>query len=787
MRALDRKLVRDLRALWAQSLAIALVLACGVAVLVLASGAERMLGSTRDAYYERNRFADIFAGATRAPESLIGEIARIDGVAQAEGRIAAHVLIDMPGMDEPAMARLVSLPQAGMPSVNVPVLRAGRLPDPLRADEVAVTEPFAEAHGLRPGDGFVAILNGQRRALTVTGLILSPEFIYTMGPGTMIPDDRRFGIVWIGHEAAAAAFDMDGAFNEVTLSLTRDASEPAVIAAIDRLLAPHGGLGAHGRDGQISHAFLQSELDQLSALAVVLPPIFFIVSAFLVNMVLGRLIALERRQIGLMKAIGYPTGTIAAHYLKLSAGIGIAGVLIGWGFGAWGAERLAALYADYFRFPYLVYVPNPEAFAISGLLGLAAVLVGALRAVRAAVRLEPAVAMSPPAPPRYGRGLADWLGAVLRLRQTSMMILRSITRFPGRAAVTLFGVAASVAVLVASFFTFDAMDAMVDEFFYQANRAQVTVMLTEPRGLGVIEDARALPGVLEVEGHHSVPIRLVAGARDRLMHLEAQSGEARLVRILDAGGRPIQVPPEGLAVPDVLAADLGIGLGQMVGIEFLVPPRETHLLPVAALTSQSLGQDVHMDEGALFRLLRQEPQVNRLNLVVDSDRLPDFHARLKETPAITGIMLWEETRRRFLDEIQRNLAVNAAIYVILGVLITFGVIYNAARIQLSERAHELASLRVLGFSRGEVAYVLVGEIMLLAVLALPVGWALGHAVAALVAAGLSTDVISIPFVISRGTYGTATAIALAAALASALVVKRRLDRIEIVTALKQKE
>jgi putative ABC transport system permease protein len=385
MRALDRKLVRDLRAIWAQGLAIALVLACGIAVLVLATGAERTLSSTRDAYYERNRFADVFAGATRAPEALLEEIGRIDGVAQVEGRIASYVLLDMPGMIEPAMGRLVSLPEAGEPRLNVPLLRSGRLPDPLRPDEVAVAEPFAEAHGMRPGDSFAAILNGQRRVLTITGLLLSPEFIYTMGPGTLIPDDRRFGILWMGHAAAAAAFDMDGAFNDVALALTRTASEPAVIARLDDLLEPFGGTGAHGRDGQISHAFLQSELDQLGALSVVLPPVFLVVSAFLVNMVLGRLIALERRQIGLMKAIGYPTPAIAFHYLKMSAGIGIGGVLIGWGFGAWGAERLAALYADFFRFPYLVYVPNPAAFAVAGALGVAAVVLGALRAVHASV------------------------------------------------------------------------------------------------------------------------------------------------------------------------------------------------------------------------------------------------------------------------------------------------------------------------------------------------------------------------------------------------------------------
>jgi putative ABC transport system permease protein len=787
MRALDLKLVRDLKRIWAQSLAIALVLACGVAILVLSNGTQLTLTETRDAYYERQRFADVFATATRAPETLVPEIEQIEGVAQVETRVASYVVLDMAGMVEPAMGRLISLPEAGAPLINVPLLRTGRLPDPLRADEVAVTEPFAEAHGLLPGDGFSAILEGQLRRLTVTGLMLSPEFIYTMGPGTLIPDDRRFGILWMGHEGAAAAFDMEGAFNEVVLRLTPGASEDAVTASLDVLLEPYGGTGAHGRKDQISHAFLQSELDQLAAMAVVMPPVFLLVAAFLVNMVLGRLIALERQQIGLLKAVGYTTNAVAVHYLKMSAGIGIGGVLIGWGFGAWGAAAMAGLYQDFFRFPYLVYVPSPGAFFASGALGLAAVVVGALRAVRRSVRLSPAVAMSPPAPPQYGRGLVDRLAGAVRLRQTTMMILRSIVRWPGRTAVTLFGVAASVAVLVGSLFTFDAMDVMVDDFFYNANRAQMTVMLTESRSRGIVEDARALPGVMEVEGHASVPVRIAHGSIERTLRLEGQSGDARLIRVIDTDGRAVQVPPEGLALPATLADELGLSLGEFVSVELLTPPRETHLLPVTALTRQSMGQDAHMDEAALFRLMRQVPQVNRLNLIVDEAELPALYAQLKATPAVSGVMLWDETRAQFQEEIQRNLATSVTIFSILGILITFGVVYNAARIQLAERAHELASLRVLGFGKGEVAYVLVGELMLLALVAIPLGWIAGYGFAALIATGLSTDFVAIPLVVSRGTYAQATLIVLGAALGSALIVKRRLDRIEIVTALKQKE
>jgi len=786
IRPLDRKLLRDLRRIWAQTLAIGLVLACGVMVLVLANGTKRSLTETRAAYYERHRFADVFAGATRAPRALLGEVARIEGVALAEGRLSLSAILDLDGVREPASALVLSLPEDG-PRLNLPLLRAGRMPDPLRPSEVAIAEPFALAHDLWPGDVIRTILNGQMRDLTVTGHVLSPEFIYTIGPGAMMPDDRRFGVIWMNEAAVAAAGDLDGAFNDLSLRLARGADEAAVIAALDDLLGPYGGTGAHGRDRQTSHAFLQSELDQLAAMALVLPPIFLVVSAFLVNMVLGRLIALERQQIGLFKAIGYTTRTIAVHYLKMSIGIGVVGIVLGWSAGWWLGQQMTQLYAEYFRFPWLIWVPDPWLFALSGLLGVATVVLGALRAVLAAVRLTPAVAMSPPAPPLFRRGLIDRVGGYLRLRQTTMMILRSITRWPGRAAITLFGVVASVSVLVASFFTFDAMDLMVDEMFYQSNRQDVTLVLSGPRGASAVQDAAHLPGVRVAEGAFAVPVRLHAGHVTRLTALQAREPAARLARLLDEDGQVVTLPDSGLVLPQGLAGDLGVRPGDSLRVELLVPPRETWEVPVAAVIRQTIGQDVHMAAPALFALMRQSSQVNHLHLSVDAEALPALHDRVKSTPAIAGLVLWTEVRAQFEATINETILTSTLVYSVLGMLITIGVIYNAARIQLSERAHELASLRVLGFTRTEVGYVLVGELMLLTVLAVPVGLLAGYGFAALIARGFSTEVVSLPLVVERGTYALAALIVLATALAAALLVRRRLDRIDIVSALKAKE
>lgn len=786
MKALNRKMLRDLRRIWAQTLAIALVLGCGVMVLVGAQATQATLVQTQAAYYERHRFADVFAGVSRAPADVVQVAALIPGVAQAEGRISFQAVLDIDGMQEPATARILSLPAAG-PGLNLPLLRRGRLPDPDRPEEVVLAEPFGEIHGLTPGTSFRGVLNGQLRDLMVTGWVMSPEFIYTMPPGAMMPDDRRFGVIWMNEAAAAAAMNMSGAINDIALRLTREGDERAVIAALDQLLDTYGGTGAYGRDRQVSHAFLDGELSQLGAMAAYLPPIFLIVAAFLVNMVLGRLIAMERAQIGLIKALGYGRREIAGHYLMLAGLIGVIGVLAGWVFGWWIADAMIGLYGDFFRLPFIIHDWGTQALVISAVLGMATAVLGGLRAVWSSLKLPPAEAMQPPAPPSFSRGIADKVLARFRFRQTTMMIVRSIIRWPGRAAITLFGVAASVGVLVMSYFMFDAVDRLADSVFQQANRQHVTLLLAHAQTEQAVQDALSLPGVMRAEGAYAVPVRASHGHRNRLTALQVHFPNAELARLVDDAGRVVMPPRDGVILPEMLARALDIKAGQDLRVEMLTAPRTTLTVPVVEVIAQGMGQEVHIAAATLFAAMDSAPQVNTIHLAVQSDRMADLNTAIKTTPAIAGLMDWAEVRRQFDATLSENLLTMVGIYTLIGVLIAIGVVYNAARIQLSERSYELASLRVLGFSRAEVGYVLVGEIMLLTTLAIPLGWGLGYWLAMGLVDAMSTDMFQIPFYITRRTFALAATAVFLAALGSVLMVRRRLDRVDLATALKARD
>ena len=787
MRALNRKLSRDIWRLWAQSLAIAAVLACGVMIMVMSFGTERSLSETRATYYERSRFGDIFSSAARAPKSLIEEIAAIEGVARVEARISQNAILDIEGMVEPAMGQLLSVPTTGQPLLNVPGPTLGRLPEAGREGEVMVNETFALAHGFKPGDSFNLTLNGQRREVTIVGTALSPEFIYTIAPGSIMPDDRRFGILWMAEDVLAAAFNLSGAFNSVSLKVTHGTDIGPVKEELEALLKPYGGTGPYGRKEQISNAFLEGELDQLDVMKRIIPPIFLVISAFLVNMVLGRLITLEREQIGLLKALGYTEWEIAWHYIKLAMLIGAVGVALGWSFGLWLGHGTAVLYAEFFHFPYLVFVQYPSAYAISGLAGLSAAVLGAIGAVRKIVTLKPAVAMSPPAPTRFRRGILDRIIRIFRPRQPTMMILRAIGRWPVRAGLTSLGIATSAAVMVAAMFMFDAMDELLDVSFVQINRQDAILSFAIPRPESVLENIENLPGVMSAEGALNMAARLHHGHLTRTIGVEGRRTEDTLSRVYDAQTR-VQVAPEhGIVLARRLATHLDVRVGDVIEVEFLQVSDTRHRVVVSGVAGQYFGLGAYMDIDTLSKLLNRGPQINMVNILVDEGQEEALYAAVKDAPGIAGITLLAQVRRSFDETIAENAGMTTTINSFIAALIAVGVVYNSARIQLSERGRELASLRILGFTRGEVSYILLGELFILTVVAIPLGWVMGYGMASSMVTAFESDLYAIPMVITRATYVRAALVVAGASFVSALIVRRRIDRMDLVAVMKTRE
>lgn len=783
MRSLDHKLIRDLWRLRMQVLAIALVVASGAALLIMALTTIQALQDTTDAYYQRSRFAEVFAQARRAPERLLREIGSIPGVAVAESRIVRGAILDMPDFKEPVIGQVISLPVHGPQLHNALVLRSGRLPQPGEPDEVAVSEPFAEAHNLVAGDTFQAILGSQKRQLRVVGTALSPEFIYAIAPGGMMPDDQRFGILWMDRSSLAAAFDMDQAFNSVTLTLLRGADPRNVITRLDTLLGPYGGHGAYAREDQISNWFLQSEIRQQINMSRIMPTIFLAVAAFLTNMVMARLIQTERREIGLLKAFGYSNWAIGWHYAKMVLAIALLGVMMGWALGAWLGHWNTNLYANFYRFPFLLYRPSPQAFLIAAAVSLAAALAGSLTMVGRAVRLPPAEAMVPPGPPTYSRTSANFG----MLDEPTRIILRRIMRWPLRAMFTTLGLSMSVAVLVLALQWNDAITLLARTVFEQSQHQDATIIFSEIEPRRAEIDFGNLPAVLATEPFRSVAAQISNGHRVKRQGVMGLPADAGLSPIYDNAGAIVLPRAEGLTMSTKLAELLHIKIGDRVQVQVLEGARPTIDLPVVQTFETYIGTPVYMELNALNRLMNDGRVVSGVHVALDPAEQETLLTKLKELPGITAILFRQAALDTFFKTMGETILIFIGFFVAFSVILSFGVAYNSIRIALSERSRELATLAVLGFSRWEISYILLGEILLLAIAALPVGCGLGYLLSWYMSTAFETELYRVPLVVEPATLGKASLIAAATVIACAAFVRRRLDRLDLIGVLKTRE
>jgi len=782
MRALNRKLFRDLWAVRGQVIAISFVLAGGIATYVMAASTLDSLQRTQARLYREFRFPELFAGLKRAPDSVAARVAAIPGIATVETRVVAPANIELAGYGQPVSGQVVGLPR-GQGQFNLLHLHAGRLPEPGRDREALVSDGFAKAHKLQPGFSLQVTINGRKQRLDVVGVASTPEFIYQLAPGSIVPDFKTYCVVWMNAAPLEGSFNMTGAFNQLAATLQRGTRVEDAVQAVDHILRQYGGLGAHGRKDQISHRYLSEEFKQLTIMATMFPVIFLSVAAFLLNVVVGRLMATQRSQIATLKAFGYTTASIVWHFLKFTTVIVVIGTALGIAGGAWMGGGLSRLYMDVYRFPYLDYSIGAGVLLVSFAVSITAAATGTLFAVIKAAGESPAVAMQPANPGRYRRSLFEnkWLS------QPTRMIVRNIERRPVKSLLSIGGVAMSTAILILGGFWGDAVDYMV---FAQLRRAQlddITVTFFGPVSTRALYSLMSLPGVTYAEPTRSVAARFRFEQRTYRTALQGMEAEGKLRRLLNTNLERVELPPEGILLTDHLATMLGVRPGQRLTVELLEGSRAVREVVVAGVVSEYIGVSAYMRRDALNRFLREGDSATGAFLAVDSQSIPELYRRLKTIPAVAGTAARAQALQSFYETLAAQMLTFALFNTLLASTIAIGVVYNTVRISLSERSRELASLRVLGYTRGEVAYILLGELTVLVFLAIPLGLLMGHGLAYFMATTAQTELFRVPFVIEPSTYALAALVVALATVVSAFLVGRKINHLDLVEVLKARE
>ena len=789
MKALDRKLLRDLRLMWSQALTIALVVASGVGGFITTLSAVDSLALARDRFYASGRFADVFASVKRAPNALTEALLATPGVADVQTTIEQIVRIELPGLADPVVGQLIGVDPKAPMRMNRVTVRSGRALDDThltdQAIPVLVSAAFADARGLVPGARISALINGKRRTLAIIGIALSPEFIFAGLQG--MPDLRGFGVFWVPRDALAAAYNMDGAFNRVAVKLAPGASERAVVDKISAQLSRYGGREAHGREDQASHAMLDNEIKEQRVLGTVLPSIFLGVAAFLLNVVVSRLVATQREQIAALKALGYPNRTIGGHYLKLVLVIVGLGLVLGVALGDVLGTMFTGLYAEFFQFPSFEHRIAPWLLIVSIGITVATAVLGTLNAILATVRLAPAEAMRPQAPGHYRRTVVERLG-IMRITPALRMILRNMERRPLRTVLSIGGVAASVAIVVMGNFFNDAIDYIVDSQFNVAMRSDVIVWMLEAADDSARHEVARLPGVTAVESGRDVAVRFVNGHVSERGAIQGFSRHAELRRIIDLDKREAsRLDDDGLVMTDRLADKLGLRIGQSVWVEVLEGRQRTVVVPLSAVVREMMGLNAYMERRALNRLLQEGDLSTQFALAIERGREGELLEASKRMPRVIGAFSKATVLRNMQEVSARNIRIMSTVLTLFATVIAVGVVYNNARIALAERTWELASLRVLGFTRAEVSGLLLGEMAIGIAAALPLGMLLGYGLVQLITGLLTSDQFFFPVVIRAPTYAWSALAVLLSGVASALVVRRRIDSLDMVAALKTRE
>lgn len=784
---LNRKLLRDIGGMKGQILMVSLVMACGVALMTVSKSTILSLESTRDEYYRRYRMPDVFGTVKSAPLSLRHRLSGIPGVAAVELRVAQEALLDMESVKEPVKARLVSLPESGEHGLNQLYLRRGRLPLVGAQREAVVSEAFAEAHGLQIGGRITAIMKGRRDYLEICGIGLSPEFVFEAAPGQTLPDNRHYGVFWLRYEPLAVAYELDGAFNDLCLDLAPGVDPQAVVEEVDQMMSIYGAPGAYVRKDHPSSRRLEDELRIVRALAVAYPVVFLCVAAFMVNSMTSRLVRLQREQIAQLKALGYTSWQVGRHYVNYAMVVVLLGsalgVVAGWRLGG----VMLRVYTLLFHFPELRFQLDRAALVMALVVSVAAALLGVFAAVWLAVKLSPAEAMRPEPPADFKPSMLERLGITKGMGLVLRMALRNIERRPVQAAFTVCGLALATGLLVLPGALTDSVDHLLTYQWNDHFRQNVMINMREPASRSTTHDIEHLPGVSLAEPVRGFLARMSHGHHSRRLYILGLDQGCRLIYPRDIQGRPIVLPTEGVVVSQKLGEVLDLKIGDRVQLQAMEGRCETREITVSGFMADFYGMAVYMSINAARLHLREGETMTSALLRVDPNQWDNFMNEVKKQPKVEFASVKQDQLAAFRASTGASIGMLRKLFLWLAVIVAVGVVYNSARIALSERGRDLATLRVVGLTKREIAGVLLGELSVLVLVALPLGLVFGSVLAFYVIGAVSNETVRLPHLILPSTYAASVLVILAAAGASFTMVGFMLNKLDLVSVLKARD
>ncbi len=792
MPVLTRKLRRDIAGNAGVLLTVLAIIAVGTGSFIGLGSAHRILETSRRTYYHAYRFADFWVDVKKAPLSAVESIAKLPGIAEIQSRVIFDVILDVPGVIQPITGRLISTPTRGFnKTINgIHLIRGSGFSDD-RDTEIILGEAFAKAHHLNPGDRIGLILNRKRESFTIVGTAISPEYVYMVrGSGDFAPDPEHFGILYVKENYAREVLDFKDACNQIVGQLVpgRERDVDVLLNRIDRMLEPYGVLATTPRERQASHRFLSDEIHGLEISAVIMPSIFLVVAALVLNIVMSRLADRQRTIIGTLKALGYSDRQVLTHYLSFGVAVGLAGGLAGIGLGILLATTMIEVYKIFFQFPTFVYQFNTSLMFLGIAFSLFFAVAGSAKGVWGVLKLHPAEAMRP-RPPESGGAvfLERFPGLWRRLGFRTHIALRSLARNHGRTATSIISSALSSAIVLMTLCMRDSMFFLSDYQFDHVAHSDVDIGMRDEGSLAALWEAKQLPGVDDAEPVLGVVCDMRHGRQSRRVAITGLWPGHRLTTPMRLDLKPIDIPPAGLVLSKKLAEVLQVGAGEHLELTPVRGRRETVKAPIISIVDSYLGMECYADTRYLSRIVGESVAVNSVQLAVNPRKLNDLYRTIKELPNAQGIGVRQTTRQNLRNTFIKTMTFSLTLMIFFSGVIAFGSAVNASLTELADRRRDVSTFRVLGYRPYQIAGIFFRQNAVVFAAALLLAFPIGYSMIVLIASNYNTELFRMPVILWPHTVLLAAAIALVFVLVAQYVVYQQIRKLDWLEGIKVKE
>ncbi|MCR9116646.1 MAG: ABC transporter permease [bacterium] len=789
---LNRKLRRELSESKGLLLTITLIISVGIICFVTMRSSYLNLLTAQDQYYRRSRMADFWLDVKKAPVTEIARISELPGVNEIHTRIRFNATVDLENVDEPLNGIVISMPNQREPVLNDLVLIKGDYFTERRENEVILNDAFARAHKLYPGSKIHLLLNDRRQEFFVVGTAMSSEFTYLLAPGALIPDPKRFGLFYIKRTFAEDAFDFRGAANQVvgTLLPTQRKRPQATLDAMERTLDSYGVLSATPLEFQASNQFLSQEISSLGSFSTIVPSIFLIVAALILNVLLTRLARQQRTVVGTLKALGYSDLRIFWHFLKFGLTVGVVGGLVGGGIGYLLSTGMTSIYRGYFEFPELSsrFYWGTQGLGMAVSIGCS--LAGSLYGAYTMLHLRPAEAMRPATPIQGGAIWIERLPFVWkRLDSGWRMALRNVFRNRWRSATGVFAAAMGSGLLVTGFMMNEATTYLLDFQFYQQVRSDYDLSFRSEVSRESLDELRSLPAVTHVEPLFNVAATFEKGSVKRKLAISGISPGAELTVPQTSDGTPIPIPEKGLVLTQRLADILRAKPGDSIEITPVTGNRRTVSLPVVQIADSYMGLSAYASLPYLCAQVGEEFSATGAQLKVDDDpaAVQALYRELKRRPEIQAINARLDMVANLEKAVLEQQTIAIGFLIGFAGIILFGSIVNSSFVSLAERQREVGTFRALGYGVWNIGNIFLRESVIINSIGIILGLPIGYLLTLLTAEAFATDLMRLPVVTAPWIWWTTIFIAAAFTMLAHAVVQRTIVRMDFLEALKVKE